>query len=183
MKTRILILIAGMMFSSFAIIDNSFAVPPLERVTLLSETNILDRDGNEIDSIIPGQQIVIATPSFTTYFPPSIHYGCGRTVVDGDEIRCTGFVPTLQHVEGDKLVGESRFEQHAVSITQITNDDGVTVRLSWIEGILATDHVISPTVSWIPEESGRYTVTTFFWESIDNPTALAPPSSIEVTVI
>ena len=161
---------------------DSFAVPPMERVTILGDTKILDNKGNEIDLIFAGNQILIATPSFTTAFPLSVHYGCGKIIVDGDEIRCTGFLPELQHVEGDQLIGESRFEQHAVSITQILDENNITVHLSWIEGVLATDHVISPTVSWIPEKSGTYSITTFFWESINNPTALAPPSQIEVTV-
>lgn len=162
--------------------EDSFAYPPMERVTILGDTKILDINGNEIDSIFAGKQILIATPSFTAAFPLGVHYDCGKTVVDGDQVRCTGFLPELQHVEGDQLIGESRFEQHAVSITQITDANGVVVHLSWIEGILATDHVISPTVSWIPEKSGTYHVTTFFWQSIDNPTALAPPSQIEITV-
>ena len=160
----------------------SFAMPPLERVMILSDTEIQDFDGNVIDDIVAGDQVIIATPSFTTAFPTSVHYGCGRTIVDGDEIRCTGFVPSLQHVEGDKLIGESRFEQHAVSITQISDSNNVVVHLSWMEGVLTTDHIVSPTISWVPEKPGKYFITTFFWESIGNPTALAPPTSIEVTV-
>lgn len=163
-------------------LPDSFAGPPMERVMILGDTKILDNDGNEIVSIFAGNQILIATPSFTTAFPLSVHYGCGKTIVDGDEIRCTGFLPELQHVEGDQLIGESRFEQHAVSITQISDADNVTVHLSWIDGILATDHVISPTVSWIPEKPGTFSITTFFWESVNNPTALGPPVSIEITV-
>ncbi|GEM_PF-4236763 len=163
-------------------LPDSFAVPPMERVMILGDTKILDNKGNEIDLIYAGNQILIATPSFTTAFPLSVHYGCGKTIIDGDKIRCTGFLPELQHVKGDQLIGESRFEQHAVSITQISDADGITVHLSWIEGILATDHVISPTVSWIPEKPGTYSITTFFWESVNNPTALGPPVSIEITV-
>ncbi|MCV0367566.1 MAG: hypothetical protein K5798_09950 [Nitrosopumilus sp.] len=182
MKIRLLFLLASTILLGAFAFEGSFAVPPMERLTILSDTKILDVDGNEIDSVFAQNQIIIATPSFTTAFPLSVHYGCGKTVVDGDEIRCTGFLPELQHVEGDQLIGELRFEQHAVSITQISDEDNTVVHLSWIEGILATDHVISPTVSWIPEKPGTYSITTFFWESIGNPTALGPPASIEITV-
>ncbi len=161
---------------------NSFAVPSMERIMILGDTKILDHNSNEIDLLSAGNQVIIATPSFTAAFPLSVHSGCGKTIVDGDEIRCTGFLPELQHVQGDQLIGESRFEQHAVRITQIQDANGVTIHLSWIEGILATDHVISPTVSWIPEKPGTYSITTFFWESVNNPTALGPPVSIETTV-
>lgn len=160
----------------------SFAVPPMERIMILGDMKILDLVGNEIDLLSVGNQVIIVTPSFTTAVPLSVHYGCGKIIVDGDETRCTGFLPELQHVEGDQLIGESRFEQHAVSITQIQDADGITVHLSWIEGILATDHVISPTVSWIPEIPGTYSITTFFWESVNNPTALGPPVSMETIV-
>lgn len=163
-------------------IPNSLAVPPMERVMILSDTNIQDLDGNEIENVVAEEQVVIATPSFTTAVPLSVHYGCGRTIVEGDEVKCTGFEPTLQHVEGDQLIGESRFEQHAASITQITDSDNVVVHLSWIEGVLVTNHVVSPTISWIPPKPGTYYITTFFWESIGNPTALGPPNQIEITV-
>ena len=182
MNTKTSLLLMSMMFLGSTIFGDSFAVPPHERVTILSDTKILDKNGNEIDSISVDQQILIATPSFTTHFPLSIHFGCGKTIVDGDQIRCVGHTPSQQHVEGVQLIGESRFEQHAVSITQILDADGFVVHLSWVEGVLATDHVISPTVSWTPQESGVYTITTFFWESIGNPTALGPPSHIEVNI-
>ncbi len=186
MKIRFLFLLASISLLGSTILlllpEDSFAMPPLERVNLLSDTKILDRHGNELGSIPAGQQILIATPSFTAQSPYSINYGCGKTIVDGDELRCVEFASSQQNVEGDKLVGESRFNQHVVSITQVKDPNGVTVHLSWIDGILEGDHVLSTTVSWIPEEPGSYSITTFFWESIDNPTALAPPSSIEVTV-
>ena len=164
-------------------IPHSFAMPPLERVMILSSTEFQDLNGNKIDNVVAGNQVIIVTPSFTTAIPISVNYACGRTVVDGDELRCTGFAPSRQHVEGDELIGESRFEQHAVSITQISDSDNVVVHLSWMEGILTTDHIVTPTISWIPEKPGTYFVTTFFWESIGNPTALAPPTSVEVTVL
>ena len=164
-------------------VKNSYHTKSCEKLGANSGSKFTEPPPTILDSCaIAGNQIIIATPSFTTAFPLSVHYGCGKTIVDGDEVRCTGFLPELQHVEGDQLIGESRFEQHAVSITQISNEDNVTVHLSWIEGILATDHVMSPTVSWIPEKPGTYSITTFFWQSIENPTALAPPSTIEIIV-
>ena len=67
-------------------------------------------------------------------------------------------------------------------LIQIQDGDGVTVSLSWIAGSLPSGHQSSPSGSWTPTDVGTYTVTTFVWESINNPTALSPTLSIDVSV-
>ncbi len=176
MQALLLAIVAVVIFST-TVLNDSDAYPPRERVTLLTDTEILDVAGKKIDTIISGQQIIIATPSFTTQHSVNPNFGCGKVEVKGDELVCVKQLPRQQNVEGDKLIGEIRFTQPAVSITQIKDKDGVVVHLSWIEGILQDDHIISPTVSWIPEKSGDYSITTFFWESVNNPSACSPISN------
>ena len=77
--------------------------------------------------------------------------------------------------------GQDR-DQDFAYLVQIQNSDGVTVALAWIAGSLSPGQSFSPAVSWIPTESGTYTVTAFVWESVDNPTALSPPVTIDVSV-
>ena len=55
--------------------------------------------------------------------------------------------------------------------------------LGWIDGILSPDTSFSPSLSWSPLKEGKYTATMFTWESIDNPSALAPPIKIEFAVV
>ncbi|MHA7647364.1 hypothetical protein [Nitrosopumilus sp. S4] len=67
-------------------------------------------------------------------------------------------------------------------ITQVTNEDGVVISLSWLTGSLSPKQSFSPAQSWIPTESGIYHIQVFVWESIDNPEALSPPLSMTVNV-
>ena len=84
-------------------------------------------------------------------------------------------------ITADLSNGQDRDQDFAYLI-QIQNSDGVTVSLSWIAGSLSPGQSFSPSASWTPTSVGTYTVTAFVWESIDNPTALSPPLSIDISV-
>ena len=73
-------------------------------------------------------------------------------------------------------------EQKFAYLIQIQNESGVTVSLDWIAGSLTEGQSLSPASSWTPDEAGTYEVTAFVWESIENPTALSPTSTITITV-
>ena len=84
-------------------------------------------------------------------------------------------------ITADLSNGQDRDQDFAYLI-QIQDSDGVTVSLSWIAGSLSPGQSFSPSASWTPTDAGTYTVTAFVWESIDNPTALSPPITIDVSV-
>ena len=84
-------------------------------------------------------------------------------------------------ITSDLSNGQDRDQDFAYLI-QIQNSEGVTVSLSWIAGSLSPGQSFSPSASWTPTSVGTYTVTAFVWESIDNPTALSPPLTIDVSV-
>ena len=84
-------------------------------------------------------------------------------------------------ITADLSNGQDRDQDFAYLI-QIQDSDGVTVSLSWIAGSLSPGQSFSPSASWTPTDVGTYTVTAFVWESIDNPTALSPPLTIDVSV-
>ena len=67
-------------------------------------------------------------------------------------------------------------------IVQIKDSKGVVQSLSWITGNLFKGQSFSPSVSWIPENTGEYTTTIFVWQSIDDPIALSPPVEFTITV-
>ena len=92
-------------------------------------------------------------------------------------------VSTDQQVQitADLSNGQDRDQDFAYLI-QIQNSEGVTVSLSWISGSLSPGQSFSPSASWTPTSVGTYDVTAFVWESIDNPTALSPPLTIDVSV-
>lgn len=72
--------------------------------------------------------------------------------------------------------------QNFAYITQVQNENGVVISLSWLTGSLSTRQSFSPAQSWTPSESGVYHIHVFVWESIDNPEALSPPLSMTVNV-
>ena len=84
-------------------------------------------------------------------------------------------------VTADLTNGQDR-EQSFAYLVQIQDENGVTVSLAWITGSLSAGQSFSPALSWIPTASGTYTATVFVWESVDNPTALSPPVSVDITV-
>ena len=81
------------------------------------------------------------------------------------------------------IANDQNNEQKFVWITQIGDSNREIVSLGWIDGTLNPKTTFSPSLSWIPEKEGEYTATMFVWESIDNPTALAPPIELEFTVV
>ena len=67
-------------------------------------------------------------------------------------------------------------------LVQITNNQNQVESLSWITGNMTGLQEVSPALSWIPIKEGVYEITVFVWESITNPTALAPPQSAKLSV-
>ena len=51
-----------------------------------------------------------------------------------------------------------------------------------ITGSLAEEQSLGTAVSWTPTEAGTYDVTAFVWESVENPTALSPTSTMAIVV-
>ncbi len=84
-------------------------------------------------------------------------------------------------IVADLANGQDRSQAFAY-LVQVQDANGVTVALSWISGTLEAGQSLSPSTSWIPSEAGTYTATAFVWESVDNPTALSPPVTTDITV-
>ena len=84
-------------------------------------------------------------------------------------------------ITADLANGQDR-EQSFAYLVQVQDGNGVTIALAWISGTLAAGQSFSPALSWTPDASGTYTATVFVWESIDNPTALSPPVSVDISV-
>ena len=68
------------------------------------------------------------------------------------------------------------YDQPFVFITQIKDQDGVVISLSWILGEITPNQNLELSQSWIPTEFGNYTIETFVWNSLQNQTSLSPNS-------
>ena len=67
-------------------------------------------------------------------------------------------------------------------IVQIEDDVGVVVSLGWLSGSLSPNQMLSPALSWTPNNIGTYQATVFVWEGIDNPSALSHTLSMDIEV-
>jgi hypothetical protein len=85
-------------------------------------------------------------------------------------------------IAADVSNGQSS-DQAFAYLVQVQNESGVTVSLAWITGSLTAGQSMSPALSWTPDASGSYTATVFVWESVDNPTALSPTTSVTIDVV
>jgi len=103
-------------------------------------------------------------------------------VVDafGNALASVGVDQQVQ-ITADLANGQDR-EQSFAYLVQVQDSNGVTISLAWITGSLAAGQSFSPALSWTPDAAGTYTATVFVWESVNNPTALSPPTSVDISV-
>lgn len=80
------------------------------------------------------------------------------------------------------LENQQNHTQPFAYLVLIQNKQNQAVSLSWLSGNLTSSQKITSDVAWLPFKEGLYTATVFVWESIDNPTALSPPLSLEIKV-
>ncbi len=126
---------------------------------------------------------VASTLTIGTAFPPLERAPAANArVVDafGASVASVSVDQQVQ-IAADVSNGQSS-DQGFAYIVQVQDGDGVTVSLAWITGSLTGGQSMSPALSWTPSASGSYTATVFVWESVDNPTALSPTVSVDISV-
>jgi hypothetical protein len=127
---------------------------------------------------------VAASATVGTAFPPLERAPAANArVVDafGNSVAEVSVDQQVQ-IAADVANGQSK-DQSFAYLVQVQDASGVTVSLSWITGSLTAGQSLSPAMSWIPAASGSYTATVFVWESVDNPTALSPTTSVDIDVV
>jgi len=127
---------------------------------------------------------VASTLTIGTAFPPLERAPAANArVVDafGSSVAEVSSGQQVQ-IAADVSNGQSS-DQAFAYLVQVQDGDGVTVSLAWITGSLTAGQSMSPALSWTPSASGSYTATVFVWESVDNPTALSPTTSVTIDVV
>jgi hypothetical protein len=127
---------------------------------------------------------VASTLTIGTAFPPLERAPAANArVVDafGSSVAEVSVDQQVQ-IAADVSNGQSK-DQAFAYLVQVQDSDGVTVSLAWITGSLTAGQSMSPALSWTPGSSGSYTATVFVWESVDNPTALSPTTSVSIDVV
>ena len=127
---------------------------------------------------------IASTLTIGTAFPPLERAPAANArVVDafGSSVAEVSVDQQVQ-IAADVSNGQSK-DQAFAYLVQVQDSDGVTVSLAWITGSLTAGQSMSPALSWTPSSSGSYTATVFVWESVDNPTALSPTTSVDIDVV
>jgi len=127
---------------------------------------------------------IAATLTIGTAYPPLERAPAANArVVDsfGSSVAEVSVDQQVQ-IAADVSNGQDK-DQAFAYLVQIQDGDGVTVSLAWITGSLTAGQSMSPALSWTPGASGSYTATVFVWESVDNPTALSPTTSVSIDVV
>jgi hypothetical protein len=155
-------------------LTDSFAVPPIERVPLQNLTVLGADDSMALKS---DQQYTIRT-DYQSNFPNTEYVILYQITNEKNQVVLLSWLEGLQQkltdqpgsfVCGDKIC----YNEWAYSEPYVCGDKICE------EKFYAHKFV---EISWLPTEPGEYQIAVFAWESVDNPTALSPPVSIEIIV-
>jgi len=92
------------------------------------------------------------------------------------------FSPNKQLQIIGTITNDHDFKQNFVYFFQVKNAMNYVESISWIQGELSAEQSLDVSQSWIPKKSGTYKIETFVWNSINDPTVLAPVMSTSITV-
>jgi hypothetical protein len=73
----------------------------------------------------------------------------------------------------NSINNNENYPQEFTCIIQISDEKGNAVSLSWIVGQLSANQSFEVSQSWLPTESGDYTLETFVWKSLTDARPLA----------
>ena len=79
-----------------------------------------------------------------------------------------------------KITNTQDSVQDFVYIVQIKDGNGVVVKLGWISGSLTQHQSFSPSLSWIPKDSGEYSAEIYVWDSLARQEALTNFIAVEI---
>ena len=88
-----------------------------------------------------------------------------------DQLHIVGTVSNMQN-----------HNQEFVYLFQIKNASNAVESISWVQGQLTSDQTFDVSQSWTPKKMGEYTVETFVWHALNDPTPLSSISTSKVTI-
>ena len=73
-------------------------------------------------------------------------------------------------------------DQKYAFFVQIKEKGNITLLLGTQHGVLKSGKTSETSIKWKPEFGGKFTLSVFVWEGIDNPSMLCPPFDKEITI-
>jgi len=93
------------------------------------------------------------------------------TVSTNDQIQIVG-----------KIINTQNYKQKFVYLFQVKDENNFVVSLSWIQGEISANQNLDISQSWIPQQTGNYSIETYTWNSLTNAAPLSPSLSTSVFV-
>ena len=81
-----------------------------------------------------------------------------------------------------KVTNFQDFSQNFVCMFQVKDSANSVIHLSWIRSQISPMQTLELSQSWIPNSPGNYSVESFVWNSLEDPTVLSPPLSTSIVV-
>ena len=132
---------------------------------------------------LDSELIITGTSMIGTMSPPLERIQLSNSgIVDQSDIFLSEINSDDEFEIGADLTNIQKNSQKYVFIVKITNDSGVPISFTWVEGELSSNQKYRPTLPWKPRASGMYTVTIFVWETLHNQIALSLPTKFDVIV-
>jgi hypothetical protein len=125
---------------------------------------------------------VSVTPAFaltelerTSIMDPRLENAFGSPVLDNINVN--------QQIQiSADITNHQTKSQNFVYLVQIKNDADIVISLGWISGQLTPNQELSPSLSWTPNNSGKYTAEVFTWEGLKNHSALSEYIKLPISV-
>jgi len=95
----------------------------------------------------------------------------GNSITVGQQVQISADVTNNQEKSQDFLY-----------LVQIKDESGYVVSVGWISGQLTPTQKFTPSLSWIPKESGEFIAEIFVWEGIANHKALSEFSTLQISI-
>lgn len=80
------------------------------------------------------------------------------------------------------ITNEQNFDQQFVYLIQVKDQNEIVVSLSWVSGNLSGNQNLDVSQSWLPKDSGNFTIETFVWNSLLEQVPLSDTTSTGITI-
>ncbi len=111
------------------------------------------------------------------------------TITDPKSVNAFG-VPIGSNINVDQqiqissdITNNQEKSQKFAYLVQIKDNTGLVVSFNWFLGELNPHQKLSPSLSWLPKEAGKFTAEIFVWEGFPiNHNALAEYTTLQINV-
>jgi hypothetical protein len=84
---------------------------------------------------------------------------------------------------GGKFTNHQRTSQTYSFIVMVIGEDGYAVDIAWQGGTIKSGQTADLSISWMPKDSGNYTVKMFVWDGFENASPLSNMTTSNISIV